>query len=444
MLAAAAPAARAETVMSGVGYSRAGADLRQETPYEDNREWRNKLFLELKADPYEELRAVISVLAEHNTLAGTTTRLGYGLGLYEGYVRLRKGDFDFFVGKQTVDWSKADVSVIDTLNPRNLEEFAGREDEFVKIPTLMARAVYTRGDDTFEAAYVPFYVPSNFQLYGSDWAALNNNAFGAYEGDINLKLYTQQGFKPGIDDYPENNGVNGTVALRWNRMGENFDYQLSYVNGWAQLPLFEFNAEFAKYLAAQPAGARKTLQTLTPQEVLAFSPLYESRPVRQNQLGFGTSGALGESTVRGELTVIHPQELYTTDFKLTENTLAAGTAGFDRFLPGNLYVNLSYLGAYVADYPRGGLYLVKEWNHLAIGVLRGGFFDERFAPELRAIVNVLEEDYMLNPRLPVKLFDNTTVTAGAYYLQGAQKNRDTLFGQFRENSFAYLQLRQSF
>lgn len=427
--------------MSGVFYSRAGADLRQETPYEDNREWRNKLFLEVKADPTDDVRAVVSVLAEHDTLAGTRTRLNYGLGLYEGFLRVRKGDFDIYLGKQIADWSKADVSLVDTLNPRNFEEFAGREDEFIKIPTLMARVQYTAGDDTFEAAYVPFYTPSKFALYGSDWAMLNNNAFGQYEGDINLELYTKQGFKPGIDDYPANNGYNGTIAARWNRMGENFDYQLSYLNGWALLPLFEFNPDFAEYLAVQPAGARKTLQTLTPQEVLAFSPLYESRPVRQNQIGFGTSGYVGESTVRGELTVIDPQELYTNDFVLTRHTIAAGTAGIDRFLPGNVYVNLAYLGAYVGDYPSRGLYLVEEWNHLGIGVVRGAFFGDRFSPELRAVVNLGVEDYMLNPRLPVKIFDNTTLTLGAYELHG---KRASIFGQFRENSFAYLQLRQSF
>jgi hypothetical protein len=434
-------AASADTSLSGLFYSRANADLQQNSRFEDNREWRNKVFLELKADTSDNTQAVFSLLGEHATLAGSDTSLVYGVALHEGYLRLRSDRFDFYLGKQTVDWSKADVSVVDTINPRNFEEFAAREEEFVKIPSLMLRAVYSGDEHTFEALYVPVYHPSQFNLYGSDWAMLNNDALGDYQGEIDLGLYTKQNLKPGLDDYPEQNFINGTIGGRWGYRGEEFDYQVSYVNGWELLPLFEFNQDFASYLAAQPEGARKTLQTLTPQEFAAFSPLYRSRPIRQNQLGFGTSGYLGDSTVRAEVTVVHPQELYTNDFRLSEHSISAATFGIDRFLPANLYLNVSYLGAHVGQYPSGGLYLVREWNHFGVAVLRGTYFGDRFAPELRSMANILRGDYMLNPRLPYKLADNTTLSVGAYYMQGKQ---DSIFGQFRQNNFAYVQLRQSF
>jgi hypothetical protein len=444
----ASPAA-AETSLSGLVYSRVNVDFRHDksSPFEDDQEWRNKLFVELKADPKENVAATFSLLAEHDTLAGLDTRVNYRLGLYEAYARVRSGDWDVFVGKQTVDWGKADVSLIDTVNPRNLEEFAGREDEFLKIPTLLGRVVYTRNADTFEALYQPFYTPSQLSLNGTDWSLLSSNTLGQYHGDIDVGLYAKQGFKPGVDDYPTANAVNGNVGLRWNHQGENFDYQLTYVNGWAVLPLFDFNKDFGAYLAAQPEGARKTLYTLTPQELLAFSPLYKSRPARQNQVGFGTSGYLGESTVRAELTAIHPQELYTSDFALTRHTVAAGTVGIDRFVAGNLYVNASYLGAFVGQYPKQGLYLLREWNHFGVLLVRDTFFDERFAPELRAVANAyadhgrLKAGFMLNPRLPIKVAENTLLVPGAYWLNGPGQN---LFGQFNDNSYAFLQLRRAF
>ena len=457
-MAAVRPAS-AETSLSGLVYSRVNIDFRHErtAPFEDDKEWRNKVFVELKSDVSENLSATFSLLAEHDTLSGLNTRLNYRLGLYEGYARLKKGDWDFYLGKQTVDWGKADVSLIDSVNPRNLTEFAGREDEFLKIPTLMGRAVLTRGANTFEALYEPFYTPSQLSLYGTDWSLINSNKMGSYHGDIDVALYAKQGFKPGVDDYPDPNAVNGSVAVRWNHQGDGFDYQLSYLNGWAVLPLFDFNKDFAAYLAAQPEGARKTLFTLSPQEVIAFSPLYRSRPVRQNQIGFGTSGYVGESTVRAELTAIQPQQLYTNQFKLTEHTIGAGTVGIDRFFPGNLYANAAYLGAFVGQYPKEGVYLLREWNHFGVLVLRGNYFDDRFNPELRAVANAwvfhgnLKAAFMLNPRLPLKVAENTNLILGAYWLNGPGSSSDipvagdeSVFGQFQENSYAYLQLRRSF
>lgn len=427
--------------MGGVAYSRINVDLRQDNPFEDNTELRSKLFLEVKGEPRENLLAHVSALAEHTVLSGQRTRMSYQLGLYEGFLRWRKDRWDFFAGSQIVDWSQADVSVLDNLNPRNLSEFFAREDEFLKLPVLMGRAVYALDENTFEGAYLPFYVPSRFDLYGSDWSMLNNKALGDYQGEIDTDVYMRQGFKPGIDDYPEANGVNGTFGFRWIHRGERFDTQLSATNGWATLPLFQFNPDFARYLAAQPEGARKTLQTLTPQEVLAYSPLYRSRPVRQTQFGGGFSGPLGDSTLRGELAVVHPQELYTNAFRLTRHTLVPGTLGLDRFFPLNLYANISYLGAYVGQYPREGLFLLRRYNHFALAMLRASYFDDWFTPEARAIVDLNRGSYLVNVRLPVKVADTTLFTLGVYAINGPI---DSLFGQLRENGLVYAQIRYSF
>ena len=441
LLLVASPA-RADVAFRGLAYSRLNLDLRQDNPYEDNLEWHNKVFFQVKADRDEDTQAVFSVLGEHNTYSGRTTRLEYDLSLYEGYVRLRRRNWSFYLGKQLVDWSQSDVSVLDSINPRDLTEFVTREDEFIKIPTLMARAVYTGENDSWEFLYEPFYTPSKLRLYGTDWSLLSNKAVGEYQGQIDTNTFMQQGYKPGIDDYPAYNGVNGSLAARWVHHGDQFDYQLQAFNGWAVLPLFDFNKDFAKYLAAQPEGARRTLETLSPQEVIAYSPLYKSRPARQTQLGAGLSGAVGESTVRAEVAVVEPQQLYTNNFELTEHTVVSATAGIDRFFfGGKVYGNLAYVGAFVGQYPAEGLYLAKQFNHFAVGVLRGSFFDDQFTPEARAILQIPQADYMLNVRLPLRVSDNTQVAAGVYYFDGPG---ESIFGQFRENSFFYTQLRYAF
>lgn len=429
------------STLGGFGYSRLNVDLRLDNPHDDHLELRNKLFVQFEGEPRDNLRAVFSILAEHNTLTAQETRLEYSLQLYEAYVRLRTGDFDLFVGKQIADWGMADASVVNNLNPSDLSEFITREDEFLTLPVTMIRGVYYRGDHQFEVAYVPFYKPSRMDFYGSDWAMVNGGTLAEYRGEVDADAFARQGVTPGIDRFPDDNFVNGTIGGRWVYHGLDFDYQLSLINGWELFPLFEFNPEFIEYLEAQPEGAMRTIESLQPQEIIAFSPLYESRPIRQTQLGGGIAGVLGESTTRAELAVITPQELYTQDLELTRHTIVAGTAGIDRFLPFNVYANLSYLGAYISDYPQGGLMLLDQYNHYLVGILRGSYLGERFTPEIRGMANLGKQDFFINPRLPYRVTDDLQLTLGMYLIQG---DEDTMFGQFSDNSFVYTQARYAF
>ncbi len=356
-------------------------------------------------------------------------------------MRHRTGDFDLFVGKQKVNWGVGDVSVLDAINPRNMEEFVAREDEFAKLPVLMVRGVYLLDNGSMEFIYQPFYEPTNMPLFGSDWAMINNEAVGAYRGEIDVDAVFLQGAKPGIEAFPEANAVNGALAGRWNTSGDSFDYQVQIVNGWELFPLFEFNPDFVRYLEAQPEGARRTLESLSPQEALAYAPLYESRPIRQTMVGGGMSGFLGDWTLRAEAASIHPQELYTTDFKLTEHTIATGSFGLDRFLPWSLYANVTYLAAWISGYPDEGLFLVDPYNHFVVGLLRGGYFDDLLTPELRVVYNIGRGDSMVNPRIPIRLADAVQLTLGAYLLSG---EAETIFGQFSDNGFGYAQLRYAY
>ena len=431
----------AASSIGGLGYSRLNVDLRLDNPHDDHLEWRNKLFVQFEGEPRDNWRAVFSVLAEHNTLTAQETRLEYELALYEAYGRYRSGDFDLYVGRQIADWGMADASVVDNLNPRDLSEFITREDEFTKLPVTMLRGVYYSGDNQFELAYIPFYKPSRMDFYGSDWALVNGGTLAEYRGDVDADAFARQGVRPGVDKFPDDNFVNGTVGARWVHHGLDFDYQLSVINGWELFPLFEFNPDFVEYLEAQPEGALRTIESLQPQEIIAYSPLYESRPIRQTQIGGGMAGILGDSTARAEAAVITPQELYTQDLELTRHTIATGTVGVDRFLPLNIYANLSYLGAWISDYPEEGLMLLDRYNHYVIALLRASYLGERLTPEFRGMFNLGQSDFFINPRLPYRVTDNVQLTLGLYLIEG---DEDTMLGQFSDNSFVYTQLRYAF
>ncbi len=438
------PAGRAvaDSTFGGVVYSRLNLDLQQDDPWEDHLEWRNKLFVRLQSDVGDDTQAVFSTLLEHNTLTSQETVADYRLGLWEGYVRFRWDDFELFAGKQIADWGMSDASVVDVLNPRDLTEFVKVEEEFAKLPVLMLRGVYITGDEQFELAYVPFYVPSELSLYGSDWSLVKRGALAdIQEGDLDADAFARQGIQPGYEEYPPYNAVNGMVAARWLHLGYDFDYQITVMNGWELLPLFKFEPDFLTYVNSQEGSARETLESLQPQEIAAYAPLYRSRPIRQTQVGGGFAGILGDSTVRGEVSVVHPQELYTSRFELTEHTIAMGTFGIDRFLPGNIYANVNYLGAWVGQYPDEGLYLIDRYNHFLLGVLRGSYLGETLAPEIRAIVSLSDFGWFVNPKIPYKLTDNLQMTLGAYIIKGGE---DTIFGQFQDNSYTYLQAKYSF
>jgi hypothetical protein len=97
--------------------------------------------------------------------------------LYEAYVGLYSSRFDVRVGQQRLAWGNADyLSPNDVMNARDLRDPFLAETELLHIPTLMVRADWDLGFASLQGVVEPAFTPDRYDLYGSNWAAVQPDA----------------------------------------------------------------------------------------------------------------------------------------------------------------------------------------------------------------------------------------------------------------------------
>src|SRR6185295_12570394 len=94
--------------------------------------------------------------------------------LGEAFLDLYTPRVDVRVGQQTLAFgANAAFAPTDILNPRDLREsFVLTEPEDAKLPVFAARALGDAGPLTLTAAWVPFFAPHRYTVFGQDEALL--------------------------------------------------------------------------------------------------------------------------------------------------------------------------------------------------------------------------------------------------------------------------------
>mgnify|MGYP000069115153 CR=1 FL=1 len=129
-----------------------------------------------------------------------------------------KGGFTFEGGRQFIRWGKADI-----LNPT--DRFAPKDflnvltTDFLSVTAL--RGTYERGGDTLDLVVQPLFTPSRTPLLNQRWAALPEEAaqFRLVEAPV---------------QYPRR----AAAGLRWNHLGDGYEFSLSFYDGYNHLPVY--------------------------------------------------------------------------------------------------------------------------------------------------------------------------------------------------------------
>lgn len=107
--------------------------------------------------------------------------------LYELYVGFFTRALDVRVGQQRLSWGRGEfISPNDVVNARDLRDPLVSERELRTLPTLMLRADLDLGFGTLQGVLSPIYTPDRFDLYGSNWAAIQPDAPLWSRGFVNL------------------------------------------------------------------------------------------------------------------------------------------------------------------------------------------------------------------------------------------------------------------
>jgi hypothetical protein len=134
-------------------------------------------------------------------------------------VLVNRGGWTLEGGRQFIRWGKTDI-----LNPT--DRFAPKDflnvlnSEFLGVTA--ARATYERGGDTVDAVYQPVFTPSRGPLLNQRWVVLPEEArrFPVVDGGARF---------PG----------RGAVGLRWNHVGQGYEFSASFYDGHNHLPLID-------------------------------------------------------------------------------------------------------------------------------------------------------------------------------------------------------------
>ena len=148
------------------------SDVKADDAFEDRFEWRNSIDFKVQYDFAPGARFRVSGDFRYELRVGDTVEADAWANLGETWVQLRKKKFTVRAGNVVLSWGRnALLSPLNMLNPTDYgRALGGTEDESPRIPVAGVRATLRLHPVTFEAVWLPFFVPTRVPFYGRDFA----------------------------------------------------------------------------------------------------------------------------------------------------------------------------------------------------------------------------------------------------------------------------------
>ena len=371
---------------------------------ENGKEYRRNLKLDLNLNQtFDETEFVGKIRFEEDTI-----RLREAERVYIREAYLSQDIFfnkyiesiNFKLGKIIYTWGNADeLKPVDIINPQDLTY-------------LLFKPLMERKYAVFSADFNLFITSKLFY----EFVAIPE--FRKSEFD-NSKIFVLKELKS-IPNYeekiPDASVHNLNYASRIGAEIFNIDTHLIYYNGYDHIPVFSVQ-----------------ITNLNPLGIKATS-IYK----RIEMLGFDFQKALFSGiTIRGEIAYFYKGKFYNlkNSFDLKEKKNLEYTFGFDvvdLFIP-NLYGNFQVNGRYIFDYKNE--IEEKENENSILGTLEYTFLRDKLKIKLRGFYNIDDNAYALGEEFGIKVSQNYEISFGSWIFEG---DKETYYGQFRDNDFAYI------
>jgi hypothetical protein len=137
---------------------------------------------------------------------------------------LHKGNVTAEIGRQFIRWGKTDILIpTDRFAPRDYLSSVVDSD-FLGVTA--ARLTISRGSDSLDLVWQPWFTPSRTPLLNQRWTVLPPQANGVPIVDAGARY-------PGGSQY----------GARWNHTGSGYEYSLCFFDGYNNLPLFDLKPD---------------------------------------------------------------------------------------------------------------------------------------------------------------------------------------------------------
>ena len=384
--------------------------------------------------------------------------------LREAYVGFFWPSVDLRIGQQRVAWGRADFqSPNDVVNARDLRNPFLSENELRYLPTPVIRSSVNAGTFVLEGVLAPFFVPDRFDVYGTNWSAIQRHAPSQYQEFLGA---TSLQVDPSIErefaelwrqtERPLDNGKGISAGLKMAVNLPGVDLSGYYHYGFDSTPYVVLADDFLTYLRDtnfMPANAAKLKPVLDLIDQLRDrgGPIW-ARYLRRHHAGLDLATVLGPVVLRLDAAYESRRVFYRVDFNSFATPAVLGVASLE-YQTGSLdnVVLLEFLAQHMLDplpevvNAEGMLVsmplLAYDRTTTALaGTLRWTLGDS-WGVDLRGLVGIHPQTYVLQPALRYKPNDSWTVRLGALVLSG----ETTSFGwYYGDNDTAFVQVRYAF
>lgn len=309
----------------------------------------------------------------------------------EAYIDLRPGFADFRIGKQAVVWGKAEgFFITDIVSPQDLSYFILADFSEIRMGIPAARAQKYLGDVSFDAVWVPFFVPTIFPEPDSPWHTQSMSMITPY--DVRMD---------GLSD------------------GEFFGKVAYYGSG--------IDAEFM-------AGYARDDQPVFEGTLSSPITSYERFTVIGGSLGKPLGPVLARAEAAFYLDRAFTARQSPAEFGIVRKNELIGLAGLDWNMAG-IDLSIQYVGQYIFDHDES--LVLSEYRHTASARIRDTFFSDYLSLELFAYVGLDPVDALLRPSVSYTIEDGVNLKAGADIFLGDSSGQ---YGQYRDNTLVSVSL----
>jgi hypothetical protein len=326
------------------------------------------------------------------------------LDLREANVSLPLGDsLEIKLGRQIITWGTGQMLFLNDLFPKDWESFfIGRDTEYLKAPSDAAIASWYLGETTLDIVVTPRFDADRF-IRGERLSYYGPGGPTAARVETNAR-----------DDW----GRDAETALRLNRMLGAYEVALYGYHGFWK----------------SPAGFDTVNGRATHPRLAAY--------------GASLRGPLGSGIANAEVAYYDSLQDQHGDDPSIDNAEARILLGYQQEVASETNLGLQWYLEWLQDYDAYraslpvGMPQRDQYRHVLTVDLSRQLLNQNLRVGLFAYFSPTDRDSYLRPNLLYKLSDNWHLSAGANLFFG--KSPHTFFGQFEDNSNAYVSLRRYF
>ncbi|MEN8203154.1 MAG: DUF1302 family protein [Bacteroidota bacterium] len=333
----------------------------------------------------------------------------------ELYLDLYFDNFDIRIGKQQVVWGKADgVFISDIVSPLNLTEFLLPDFDEIRTGVVATKVNYYFGNSTLEAIWIPVFTPTERPPPGSIWY-IQPDFPVTPTWDLSRKNIT-----PSLES--------SEVFLKYTALTSVIDFEIMGAYTWDDNPTLHVQKEFR----VNPITHQTTLAGLN------ITPEHHRLAIGGGSFSSEIKGVI----LRGEAAYYDGKYFLTEDPLQQDGNIQKDylhyLMGLD-FNLGPVKVSSQFIQQTILNYDDN--ILNEKTENTMTFLARYDMFRETLHLELFSYIGLTNEDALIRPKITYDFDDSFSILLGSNIFVGDEKGR---FGQYSDNSMAYIKLKYSF